>query len=67
MARSSQEVLREALRGSAGLDDVVESLGGPARGALMNALEHVDAIVTPPPSTDAPPASPVAAKRKPAL
>ena len=44
--------------------NVMPSPQGPA---CMNALEHVDAIVTPPPSTDAPPASPVAAKRKPAL
>lgn len=53
MARDSREVLQEALGGSAGLEDVVESLGSQARGVLMNALEHVDEIVDAPPNVEA--------------
>lgn len=72
MARDSREVLQEALQGSAGLDDVVESLGGQARVVLMEALEHVDEIVAPPPVKPVvfdpePLVQPVSVKRKPAL
>jgi hypothetical protein len=44
MSRDSGEVLRESLKSTGGLDDVVEALGASGRAMLIDALTHVDSV-----------------------